>query len=113
MSTVTTRKPPRAMLALIALATDLPMPRGVTFFTDEGNLSLSFWTIADGSLWADHFGEQPSIRVADDGYRYLRAGTVIWHGWNIHLNAYEPVQPDVDLAADERAALTELAEARP
>jgi hypothetical protein len=119
MSTVTTRKPARAMLALIALATDLPLPEHVRTSADEWygethyGLTLGFDTIAEGSAWAQHLGATVKPYVSD-GKRFLGSkGITVWHGWEVTLHAAEPVvdeaESKAELAGVDQAALTELA----
>lgn len=113
MDTVTNRKPPRAMLALVALATDLPLPQDVRFSVDERHahhsLTLSFEAIADAVPWVERLGGTTQPHEYQ-GTRYLgyRAGSDLWHGWEVTLHAAEDAE-QVDEIGDERAALTELA----
>jgi hypothetical protein len=112
MDNVATRKPARSMLALIALAADLPLPWDVTFYPDRGSLALSFANLAEGIAWAQHFGFSAETYVnKNDGRCYLKYGQGNWHGWNLSLHAHDDRPLDGPVADAERAALAELAEA--
>lgn len=117
MDTVTTRKPARSMLALVALATDLPMPTSVRFRTNtiDGTpiIEVGLRSIAEGLEWAAHFGITAKPYTYSDKYLYLGAQntTERWHGWLVDVDAVEDVADPADEITDERAALTELAEA--
>lgn len=113
MDTVPTRKPPRAMLALITLATDLPVPEKISLYqSDDGTfrLVLDLATVADGRDWADHLHMSIRSYVGGDGMRYLGADSADWHGWRASLFASEPVSGG-ELADEQLAELAELAEA--
>jgi hypothetical protein len=104
------RKTPRQMLALITLATDLPLPKEIRFRSDR--ISLDLVTIADGVAWCRYLGFNDETRLNPlDGYRYLTYGLGHWHGWGVSLHASEIAdrQPET-IADDQTAALTELAE---
>lgn len=113
----TDHKPARAILALIALATDLPMPTGIWLYppgevSDEPTLAISFATVADGLAWATHLGVSVTPYVGDDGNRYLgHRSADRWHGWRLSLGAHDPatVAEQDTLSADESAALVALA----
>lgn len=108
MSDQTPRKSARQMLALIALATDLPVPETITFHS--GILGLSFPNARDGQTWVRHFNAELRNHVSD-GIRYVgQLGAIDWHGWDVSCSGSEPVTPDTDLDTDQDAALTELAE---
>lgn len=104
-------KSARAMLAAIALLTDLPLPWDITFYDDRPSLSLSFTTLADGLRWAEHFGFSTETYVNDrNGYRYLKWAQGDWHGWTLSLQAHDEPPFDGDLDEGQAAALTELTE---
>src|SRR6266700_8072018 len=109
MSTESTpqRREPRAMLALIALATDLPLPTRINF--NDGILGLGFDTIAEGLPWLAFFN-QPQETYVYQGRRYLKDRQINeWHGWHVQLAAAEPATPDTGLDTDTGDRLTELA----
>lgn len=106
MTTEPSRKSPRALLAAIALAVDLPLPININFYDDM--VVMGFRTVSDGLAWATHIGAEAKPYINTDGNRYLGAALGGWHGWPVSLNAHdEPADP---LPADETAALTALAE---
>lgn len=116
MTTETTsdRRDPRGMLAEIALATELPVPKEVSFLTDLGILSLRLATIADGVAWKRHLRpddpERDSYISHSSGLRHLDHGVITWQGWRVNLSAHEPAAaPSEPLPADTTARLTELA----
>ncbi|WP_157239579.1 hypothetical protein [Catenuloplanes japonicus] len=102
------RSDPRVMLARISLMAELPMPRSIRFHGDIGSgvLALTFDRIADGQAWSAYLGGQAGSEVTD-GVRYLKASWITWGGWQLHLNASEPVSIDtaLDQATTERLHL--------
>lgn len=109
-------KPARAVLALIALATELPLPNRIALYAEgeigaEPVLALDFATINEGIAWAKHLDVEVAPHV-NNGYHYLgHRGVDYWHGWRVSLNAHEPVavpEPDL-LTGEETAALAGLA----
>jgi hypothetical protein len=99
----------RVMLALIALSTDLPMPKAINFIDGSAILSLDLGSVGDGQVWAAHLGATTKPHIADD-IRYLGAGSAgEWHGWTVHLHASEPAAADAPLDGDTTARLTALA----
>jgi hypothetical protein len=104
---------PRAMLALIAL-TDLPMPTRISFHPDGEILGLSFERLAAGIAWSSFLGGRTDTYENPDGRRYLDEGLITWHGWDVQLHAYEPIDADpVDtpLPEDVTERLTALTQA--
>lgn len=111
MDTVTTRKSARAILALIALATDLPMPNNIRFYTERSTISLDFESIADALPWCGYLDFDPETYLNGDGNRYLKWARGDWHGWNVQLHAYD--KPPFDAIEEfDSAALAELAAGR-
>lgn len=108
MSDATPRKSARQILALVALATDLPLPRTITFHSDAW-LSLEFDTARDGQTWVMRLGGELRENVSEGTRHVGQQMGVTWHGWAIHCYGTEPAEP-VDEIPDERAALTELAD---
>jgi len=102
------RKDRRAMLALIALATDLPLPKAVNWYSDTG-LSLDFDSLADGMAWSQHLGGQTATYINNDGFRYLREGSIRWHGWLVQIHANEPAGRGVQLDEVTTASLEAIA----
>jgi hypothetical protein len=103
------------MLALVVLATDLPMPERITF-QGEGIgepgasiMSLSFSRIEPGKAWSRYLGGCTDTYHNRDGNTYLREGVIEWHGWSLHLHACEPTSPDTDLDQETAIRLAELA----
>src|SRR6266571_5133804 len=112
MSTESTpqRREPRAMLALIALATDLPLPTRINF--NDGILGLGFDSITEGLPWLAFFG-QPQESYVYQGRRYLKDREINqWHGWHVQLAAAEPAVPDAGLDAETTEQLRGLAGCR-
>ena len=95
------RKPRRVMLALVALAVDLPVPTTVAFGGTEHDIfCLGFERVADGVAWAAYLGK-PATPYVKDELRYLGHRSVTrWHGWLVQLNAAEPVEHDGELEPD-------------
>jgi hypothetical protein len=107
------RKPPRAMLALIALATPVPVPKSTIFYRDNGILSLSFERVDDGLAWGAYLGGEPTSYVRECTRYVGQYGQIIWHGWSVTIDAAEPVTPTDPsgvLTGDEWAALDEIAQ---
>jgi hypothetical protein len=100
------RREPRVMLALIALATDLPVPGRIGFIDDI--LAMSFDRLVDGQAWSAHLGGKTET-CAHKGQRYLNEGMINWHGWSVQLNAHEPALTGGQLDADTTARLAALA----
>jgi hypothetical protein len=101
------------MLATIALATDLPMLRGVEFRQDEPSgrflLYLTCTSIDDGVRWAEHLDIKVAPYLNADGNRYLGANTGSWCGWDVVLWASEKPGETDHLDEDTTAALAALA----
>lgn len=90
-----TRRDRRAMLAAIALADGLPAPHYVSFIDDRADadalLSVHLDAVADGLVWAAHFGAAATTRTRDDGSCVLHVpGDIVWHGWCVLLYANDP-----------------------
>jgi len=103
---------PRAMLALIALATEVPTPKSVSFYRDSAIFSLSFERLAAGLAWSTFLGGQTETYVNKDGRRYLDEGAITWHGWRVQLHASEPANDattEAPLAEDVTERLAALA----
>lgn len=108
----TERRDPRAMLAEIALASELPVPEVIYLYSDSGILALNLATLADGRAWSRHLGgSTDSYLNGHNGRRYLDEGRIRWHGWSVQLHASEPSCVDVPLAEDTAARLAKLASA--
>jgi len=101
------RREPRAMLALIALQSELPVPASIGF--NNGILSMSFPTITDGLPWLAFFGRRQETYVYQ-GHRYLKDRELNeWHGWHVQLHASEPAAPDTELDEATAGRLAQLA----
>jgi hypothetical protein len=104
---------PRQLLAQIALADHLPVPRTIHTVPGPGAV-LTFGDIAQGTAWATHLGLTTAETYnSPDGHTYLRVPPLHWLGWTIHLNAYHRTPADVPgprLDDDTRYALTGLGE---
>lgn len=110
MNTETTndRRDMRAMLAEIALATDMPVPDRIGFYP-SGILGLDLPTIAEGQTWSRHLGGKTDTYLnVHDGRRYLDEGFITWHGWKVSLHASEPGPQAEPLAEETAARLAEL-----
>jgi hypothetical protein len=101
------RAEPRVVLAHIALATALPVPRDVTFYPH--GLSLGFTRLADGQAWSEYLGGTTDTYV-NEGRRYLRSAVYRWHDWSVQLFASEAVTPDSGLDEQTRTALRAVTE---
>lgn len=99
----------RAMVALVALA-DLPMPQAIRFVGDI--LSLDVDAVAEGQAWSQFLGGETDTYIHDDGRRYLREGTIRWHGWSVQIHASDPpsVAGGGELDPETVAALEAIAE---
>jgi len=95
------------MLALIALATDLPVPGDIRFHPTKPILSLTFEQVSDGQAWSQHLGGQ-TITYMHSGRRFLDEGQIVWRGWRVQLHASDEVRPDAPLSEDTAARLTAL-----
>ena len=107
-TTTTERSQPRAMLALIALATDLPVPEAIYLY-DNGILSMNLRSLAEGYAWLRFLGHTPASYANNNGYRHLKYGTIEWHGWHVHIQASDPAVPDTGLDQATTTALADLA----
>ncbi len=106
----TVRGEPRRMLALIALAAELPMPPSIRFHPNGEILSLDFDRVQDGQAWSRFLGGKARTYTSDGNW-YLAEGVIQWHGWDVLLHACEPVAPDSPLDDDTAARLAELVDA--
>lgn len=103
---------PRAMLAVIALATEVPTPKSISIYPKSEILSLMFERLAHGLAWSAFLGGQTETYVNTDGRRYLDAGVIRWHGWSVQLHASEAADDETDetpLAEDVAERLAALA----
>jgi len=101
------RGSPRVMVALIALAGELPVPGSITFYADAGILALSFDAVADGLAWSGFLGGQAAPYVRN-GTRYLGdQGVLLWRGWSVLLHASE-ASTDTALDAGITGRLVEV-----
>ncbi len=108
--TSTERKAPRAMLALIALATNLPVPKRISFHPSGVILSLDFDGVTDRQAWSAHLGGSTDTYVnRHNGRRYVDEGVIDWHGWSVQIHASDERSPDTPLDADATATLMALA----
>lgn len=106
----------RGMLALIALAETVPLPKAVNFWVNEPEFSnthvlrLALRTLADAAAWADHFGVKHHTNTHSEKV-WFRHDHPTWQGWKVQLSADEPVPvaPDPDIDDATRAGLIELA----
>jgi hypothetical protein len=81
----------RTMLAHVALAADLPMPRDVYFHEDS--LTLGFDLLSSASAWCKFLGGKEQAPGEKNGNRYFRDDLSIrWHGWQIYLTASESIK---------------------
>ncbi|MEV6297813.1 hypothetical protein AB0M02_00230 [Actinoplanes sp. NPDC051861] len=103
-----TRKPQRAMLAQIALATTLPLPETVSFKADHGILYLHCGSMADGFAWVVHFGVE-ARKYELDGIGNLTHSDVVWDGWDLRVIASEPDPVPEKLPTGTETALCEIA----
>lgn len=103
------RKSPRAMLALIALATDLPCPCEVTFYSSRGSLMLTFDRIDDAARWLAFLGagSEPYVDKTNGRRHVGQVGLPKWHGWQFSAYAAEP---QYEIPEEQRADLSALAE---
>lgn len=110
----TERRAPRAMVALIVLATELPMPLGIRFqgegIGEPGTsiLGMDFDRVSDGQAWSRYLGGQTDTYRHTDGNTYLCEGPIRWHGWSVQLCASERPMPDGELDQDTTTRLGEL-----
>lgn len=92
MTATAERTEPRAVLAMIALAADLPMPASVRFCNDaDSALLLDFDLLSGAAAWCMYLGGEVHQAVEHDGRRWFRTGRITWQGWDVHLSASEPV----------------------
>jgi hypothetical protein len=81
----------RAMLAHVALAPDLPMPKDIYFY--DGTMHLGFELLSSASAWCEFLGGTEEAPGVHKGNRYFRHDyKTKWHGWQIDLSAREPVK---------------------
>jgi len=109
---VTERRSARVMFAMVALATELPLPECVTcYVSDDGVpwLKVRLASLADGHVWAERFGIEVKPRV-HGGSRHLSARTQAdWCGWKLDLSAWEEAPAaGEELADGERVGLAAL-----
>lgn len=107
-NTSTEKRTARAMLATIALATELPLPTAVTFGTNGITMDLA--TTTDGLAWAGHLGVEAETYLNKDGNRYLRCAYANWHGWSVGLWAVDRAGEGDHLGEDVATALAAIAE---
>jgi hypothetical protein len=98
--------PRRTMIALIALADDLPVPNRISF-VDDRILAISCGTLAQGQAWSAHLGGKTET-YTHDGAVWLDEGLINWRGWRVQVSASEPNGTADGLDDSDRAALTEL-----
>lgn len=109
-----TRRDPRVILAQIALATGLPIPKRIYFYDDPSILGLDLATLADGIAWSQHLGGDTTTYVnSNDGrcYLYGGGGSITWHGWTVQLHASDPPATTKPLVEDITARLSDLVSA--
>jgi hypothetical protein len=115
-----TRISRRQVLAAIALA-DLPMPKRITLSGEQVSLDLD--NITDLNAWLPFFGmakktvctqpythqvgpETGKTTTLANAYRH----DTEWRGWEVHLNALDPVEaPEPPLDVETRAQLAAVA----
>lgn len=93
----------REVLAFIALQ-DLPMPDAIRLdYPRTGNIAIDVATLASVGRWEAAFGGEfwgrPTVITPKDGrpaYRSLTRYLESWRGWNITIDADEPVKDAVD-----------------
>lgn len=105
----------RAMMALVVLAAELPMPMCIRFqgegIGEPGTsiMDLHFDRVRDGQAWSRHLGGRADTYRNTDGNTYLRAGSIKWHGWSVALFASEKTLPDSALDQDTNTRLVAIA----
>jgi hypothetical protein len=112
-----TPKAARAMLALVVLAEQLPMPVTIRFSGEgcgepgDSFMTLSFRSVAAGQAWSRHLGCRRTDTKVNrlDGRTYLEADFVEWHGWTVHLQASDDPNPGSELDTDTATHLAEIA----
>jgi hypothetical protein len=118
MTAATERTDPRAMLALIALAGDLPVPAAVRFYNDAelaATLILDFEFLSTAAAWCAHLGGDVHAAEEHDGRRWFRSGRITWLGWSVQIHASEPAAtslPGEALSEDVTEGLAALVPAR-
>jgi hypothetical protein len=101
----------RKMLALIALATEVPVPKNISFHPNGELLSLTFERLSAGLAWSSYLGGQLDTYV-HNAARYLNEGVIDWHGWRVQLHACDLVEPvEASLAQDITDGLAALTQA--
>ena len=117
MNTQTTKpRPLRHMLALVALADQLPMPRLISFQGQGAGkagtsiMGMSFDSVAAGQAWSRYLGGKTDTHThTDSGRTYLREGSIAWHGWHVQLQASDDAAPDTQLDEGITAQLVAIA----
>lgn len=107
----------RRILALIALADELPAPREVRFIPGDASypeplLALTLDNVDQATTWAAWFG---ATRTGVETYGAVTLYThslIKWHGWRVRLD-FHPGTPDAPLDDVVRERLERVADVTP
>jgi hypothetical protein len=105
----------RRVLALIALADELPTPRETRFIPGDASypahlLALVFDSTDEASAWAMWLGATDAgLEKVGDVVLYHHTA-IVWHGWKVRLDVRAGVRADPSLDADTRAQLEQVAD---
>jgi len=102
----------RRMLALIALADDLPTPHLISFI-EHRILSLHLDTLSDATRWTTWFDVKLKKPGNHSGSIWFRHEMIDWHGWNVQLGANESIATAGQLDPDTRTQLEQVADVTP
>lgn len=109
------RMSPRALLAAIALAVDLPMPYDVRIDPRLGILHIQLTTFAAAAVWAQESGSTLEHHMCEGGERHWVGSDQLgrWNDWETDISAFEDLPRPGELDADTAAALTALVAGEP
>ena len=85
------RMSPRALLAAIALAVDLPMPYDVRIDPRLGILHIQLTTFAAAAVWAQESGSTLEHHMCEGGERHWVGSDQLgrWNDWETDISAFE------------------------
>lgn len=110
---------PRRILALLALADELPMPGDINLVPAGQaavgpRLRLWFESHSEAAAWCTWLGgRQTSPVTSSAGTLHFEHDSIYWHGWVVSLVAITKPESIDQLDADTRAQLEQVADVTP
>ncbi len=112
---------PRRILALIALADDLPIPHSIQLIPADAHrispepiLALHMHNLSDASRWTTWLGATRSTtHVSADRTCHFAHSAIRWHGWTVMIYATAEPTTDTSLDPDTRDQLEKIADVTP